>query len=59
MNMKSRNHILIVNLTLLCALALQYFLGAPIPVIIGSGILLFVIANVIFWVRLQKSRILQ
>jgi hypothetical protein len=54
--MKLKNQALIVNVAILAGLGFQYFRGAPILAILIAGILLLLIVNVIFFVRLRKSK---
>jgi len=54
--MKLQNQILLVNAAILGGLVFEYFQGAPIVSIVLAGALLLLLANVIFFIRLQKAK---
>ena len=54
--MKLQNQILIVNAAILGGLVFEYFRGSPIFAIVVSGVFLLLLANVIFFVRLQRAK---
>ncbi|MGA3136146.1 MAG: hypothetical protein ABSC88_09155 [Terracidiphilus sp.] len=56
MKMKLQNQILIVNAAILGGLVFEYFRGSPIVAIMVSGVFLLLLANVIFFIRLQKAK---
>jgi hypothetical protein len=53
--MKIWNQIVIVNVCILVGLVYEYFKGAPVLPVFTAGIVLLILANVIFFVRLWKS----
>lgn len=54
--MKLKNQILLVNGAILAGLVFQYFRGYPVLPILITGILLMAMANLIFFVRVQKAK---
>ena len=56
MKLKLQKQILLVNLAILAGLILQFFRGLPPFVLLTSGILLLLLANVIFFVRWQRLK---
>lgn len=56
LEMKRRNQIIIVNLSIAAGLVLAAVRGAPPSILLGVGIFLYLLANVIFWVRSTKRR---
>ena len=54
--MELKNQILLVNVCIFAALALEYFRGAPMLALAVSAIFLFLLVNVIFYVRLKKAK---
>jgi hypothetical protein len=56
--MKIRNQIVIVNVCILAGLVYEYFKGAPVLAVFAAGMLLLILTNVIFFIRLRKSNTL-
>jgi hypothetical protein len=54
--MKLRNQIMLVNGCILIGLVFEYFRDTPLFIVVGVGIFLFLLVDVIFWVRLRKSK---
>jgi uncharacterized membrane protein len=54
--MKLENQALIVNVAIFAGLGFEYFRGTPIVAILAAGILLLLIANIIFFVRLRRAK---
>lgn len=54
--MKLQNQILLVNAAILAGLAFECFRGSPIFAIAIAAIVSFGIANVIFFIRVQKAK---
>ena len=50
------NQILLVNVCIFAALVLEYFRRAPMLALVISAIFLFLLVNVIFYVRLKKAK---
>ncbi|MDE3186725.1 MAG: hypothetical protein KGM96_04275 [Acidobacteriota bacterium] len=56
MKMKLLNRILIVYAAVLGGLALEYFRGTPITSLVIIGVILLMLANVVFFVGAQRAR---
>ena len=56
MKMELKNQILLVNVCIFAGLVFEYFRGAPMLALAISAIFLFLLANVIFYVRLKKAK---
>ncbi len=54
--MELKSQILLVNVCIFAALALEYFRRAPILALVISAIFLFLLVNVIFYVRMKKAK---
>jgi hypothetical protein len=54
--MKIETRLLIVNLAIIAALGFEYFRKVPILAILIAGILVLLVANIIFFVRLRKTK---
>jgi ABC-type multidrug transport system permease subunit len=54
--MKLQNQIVLVNASILAGLVFGYFRGAPIFAIVVSGVVLLLLANVIFFIRVRKAK---
>lgn len=54
--MKLRTQILLVNAGILAGLVWEYFRGTRILAILVTGVLLLLMANIIFLVRLQRPK---
>ncbi len=54
--MKLENQIVIVNVAILAGLGFEYFRGAPVVAIAISAVLLLLLVNVIFLVRVQRAK---
>jgi len=59
MKMKLKNQIVLVNACILIGLVFEYFRDTPLFIVVGVGIFLFLLVNVIFWDRLRRSKNLQ
>jgi hypothetical protein len=57
--MNLQNQILVVNVGILGGLVFEYFRGTPIGILAGSGIVLLLLANIIFFIRLKKLKTTQ
>ncbi len=55
MKMKLQNQILVVNISILAGLGFEYFRGAQVVAIAISAVLLLILVNVIFLVRMQSA----
>jgi uncharacterized membrane protein len=54
-----KNQILLVNACILAGLVFEYFRGAPMLSIVTAAIFLLLLVNVIFNVRLQRTKKMQ
>ena len=54
--MRRRNQALLVNLGILAGLLFEYFRRAPVPIIIGTGVLLLLFANLILLRRNKQPK---
>ena len=54
--MRLRNQIVILNLGILAGLTVEYFRNVPMTILVGCGIFLLLLANVIFFFRWQKLK---
>jgi len=54
--MKIEKQRLIVDVGIPCALAFEYFRGVPIGILAGCGIVLLLLAKIIFFIRLRKLK---
>jgi len=54
--MPLQNQIFLVNAAVLAGLVFEYFQGAPIGIIVGCGVLLLLLANGIFFIRIRRLK---
>ena len=57
--MELKNQILFVNVCIPAGLVFEYFRGAPMLSIVIAAIFLLLLVNVIFYVRLQRTKKMQ
>jgi hypothetical protein len=57
--MKLQNQIVLVNASILIGLVFEYFRSTPLFIVVGVGIFLFLLVNVIFWVRFRRAKSVQ
>jgi hypothetical protein len=54
--MELENQLLIVNLAIVGGLAFEYFRGSPAFAIVVAGVGLLLLANGIFWIRIERAK---
>ena len=52
--MQFRNQVLLVNICIFAGLIFQYFRGMPILIVVGCGVFLLLMVNIIFLVRAKR-----
>jgi hypothetical protein len=54
--MKLLNQIILVNLLLVISIAVFYFLGYPMLIIVGCEAFFFLLVNLIFFTRIRRTK---